>query len=158
MLSYAIDNKPFDAQDDDRDIWPIPYSSRHLRPQVHLHPPPIMPVDQPFNVYREQLTSKYHGIALWRPNPVKGLYDCGHVSIGDVGYLCDGDFLRMFNVTLPWDDSSNEKLGKPDKYEPLEQGRFVNVRDSEFYEAEYHSPHGAKVENAGNVQAETPDE
>ena len=156
MLPSPID-KPFDAQCDDRDIR-IPYSSRQLRPQVHLYFPPIMPVNEPSNVYREQLTSKYHGIALWHPNPVKRLYDCGHVSIGDVGYLCDGDFIRMFNVTLPWDDSSNEKLGKLDEYKPLEQGHFVNVRDSEFYEAEYHSPQVAKVDNAGYVQAESPDE
>lgn len=157
MYPSPIDNKPFDAQCDDRDIR-IPFSSSQLRPQVHLYFPPIMPVNEPFNVYREQLTSKYHGIALWHPNPVKRLYDCGHVSIGDVGYLCDGDFIRMFNVTLPWDDSSNEKLGKLDEYKPLEQGHFVNVRDSEFYEAEYHSPQVAKVDNAGYVQAESPDE
>ena len=115
-----------------------------------------MPVDQPFNVYREQLTSKYHGLALWNPKPVNGLYDhCGHVSIGDVGYLDDGDFIRLFNVTIPWDDSSNENFGKPEKYEVLKQGR---IRENEFYEAEYHSPHVSKVENAGNVQAKTPDE
>ena len=117
-----------------------------------------MPIDQPFNVYQEQLTSKHQGIALWNPNPFRGLYDCGHVSIGDVGYLDDGRFVRMFNVTLPWDDPSNEKVGKPDYYKPLEQGHFVNVCNREFYEAEYQSPHVAKVENSGNVQAETLDE
>jgi hypothetical protein len=117
-----------------------------------------MPVDQPFNIYREQLSSQYNGVALWHPNPDEDLYDCGHISIGDVGYLCDGNFLRMFNVTLPWDDPSNEKHGKPYEYEPLEQGPFVNVHQREFYEAEYHSPHVAKVENSGNVQSETPDE
>ena len=117
-----------------------------------------MPIDQPFNVYREQLTWNHQGIALWNPNSVKGLYDRGHVSIGDVGYLYDGSFVRMFNVTLPWDDPSNKKHGKPYEYEPLEQGPFVNVRRSEFYEAEYLSPHVAIVENSGNVQSETPDE
>jgi hypothetical protein len=120
-------------------------------------------VDEPYHVYREQLTSKYHGLALWNPNPVEGLYDCGNVSIGDVGYLCDGDFIRMFNVTLPWDHSSNRKLGRPEEYDPLELEKdddddFVNVRGSENFQAEYHTRYVTKVENAGNVQAETPDE
>ena len=117
-----------------------------------------MPVNQPFSVYREQLTSQYHGIALWNPNPVDGLYVCGRVSIGDVGYLCDGDFIRMFNVTLPWDNPSNKKLGMPEYFKSLEQSSFVNVRGSRFRQAEYYSPYVSKEENAGNVQAETPDE
>lgn len=122
-----------------------------------------MPVDEPFHVYREQLTSKYHGLALWNPNPVEGLYDCGHVSIGDVGYLCDGDFIRMFNVTLPWDHPSNRKLGRPEQYDTLELEKdddddFVNVRGSEIFQVEYPSPHVSKVENTGNIQAGTPDE
>ena len=117
-----------------------------------------MPVDQPFNVYRDQLTSQYHGLALWNPNPVKGLYHCGHVSIGDVGYLSDGDFIRMFNVILPWDDPSNRKLGEPEEYKSLEQDQFVNVRDKEIYQVEYHSPHVSKEENVGNVHAKTPEE
>ena len=124
----------------------------------HVYFPPIMPVDQPFNVYREQLTSKYHGIALWHPNPVAGLYDCGHVSIGDVGYMCDGDFMRMFNVTLPWDDPSNQKLGIPKDFKPLDQSHSVKVRGGRFLQAEYHSPYVSKIENAGNLQAETADE
>lgn len=115
-----------------------------------------MPVNQPFNVYREQLTSKYHGLALWNPKPVKSLYDhCDHVSIGDVGYLCDGDFIRMFNVTLPWDDPSNEKFGKPEKYEALQRG---HIRESDFLQTEYSSVYVFKEQNDGNAQAETPDE
>ena len=116
-----------------------------------------MPIDQPFNVYREQLQSQYHGIALWNPNPVEDLYDCGHVSIGDVGYLCDGNFIRMFNVSLPWDDPSNTKLGIPRAYESLEQGP-VNVRHSEFDQLEYYSCHVLRVENDDEVQAESPEE
>ncbi|KAF8474361.1 hypothetical protein DFH94DRAFT_673102, partial [Russula ochroleuca] len=117
-----------------------------------------MPVDQPVNVYQEQLSSQYLGIALWNPNPVKRLYDCGHISIGDVGYLCDGDFIRMFNVTLPWNDPSNTKLGKPEEYKTLEQGHFVNVRDIELGEVEYFSSHVSTEESAGNVYATTPED
>ena len=111
-----------------------------------------MPVDQPFNVYREELTTLYHGLALWNPHPVTGL-----VSIGDVGYLCDGDFIRMFNVKLRWDDPSNTKFGLPKEFKSLDKSYF-DVLGSEFGQVEYPSLHVSKVENSGNYQAETPDE
>jgi hypothetical protein len=114
-----------------------------------------MPVDQPFNVYRERLTTTYNGLALWNPDPVQSLYDhCDHVSIGDVGYLSDGNFIRMFNVTLPWDDPSNEKFGKLEKYETLKLG---HIRKSDFLQTE-HLSLVSKEQNDGNAQAETPDE
>jgi hypothetical protein len=109
-----------------------------------------MPVDQPFSIYREQLSSHYHGLALWDPKPVEHLFkQPGHVSIGDVGYLDNGAFMRMFNVTLPWDDPSNELLGKPGKYEPIKPTYFSNVRHNEVLEGEYCTPHVSKVDNIG---------
>ena len=76
------------------------------------------------NVYRDQLSSPSHGIALWDPNPLKELYD--RVSIGDVGYLhpSEGAFIRLFNVMLSWDDPLNHRLGIPEAYEPLDCGPF----------------------------------
>ncbi len=82
---------------------------------------------------------------MWDPKPVENLYkEPGHVSIGDVGYLDNGAFMRMFNVTLPWDDPSNKLLVKPDKYECIEPR---DVRNNEVREGEYYSPHVSKVEN-----------
>ena len=103
---------------------------------------------EPFNTYREQLLSKHHGLALWDPSPVFHKQP-GHVSIGDVGYLDKGSFIRMFNVTLPWDDPSNELLGKPEKYECIKSGLFDNVRENEIREGEYYSRHVSKVDNVG---------
>ena len=108
---------------------------------------------EPFNVYREQLTSQYLGVALWNPNPAANLYDSARVSIGDVGYLCEGEFIRMFNVILSWNHPSNRKLGELDSFRSLEQDNFDNVRTSELYQKEYHSPQVSKVENAGKVHA-----
>jgi hypothetical protein len=111
-----------------------------------------MSVDQPFNIYREQLSSQYHGLALWDPKPVENLYkQPGHVSIGDVGYLDNGAFMRMFNVTLPWDDPSNKLLGEPGpgKYELIKPSYSGNVRNNEIREGEYHTPHVSKVDNIG---------
>ena len=100
-------------------------------------------LDQPFNIYREQLSSLYHGLALWDPKPVEDLHKRpGHVSIGDVGYLDNGGFIRMFNVTLPWDDPSNKLLGEPEKYERI---KSINVRKNVIREGEYHNL--SKVDN-----------
>ena len=106
-----------------------------------------MSVDQPFNIYREQLSSLHHGLALWDPKPVDT--QPGHVSIGDVGYLDNGAFMRMFNVTLPWDDPSNELLEKPEKYERIKPRHSGNVRDNKIREGEYYTPEVSKVDNVG---------
>jgi hypothetical protein len=109
-----------------------------------------MSVGQPFNIYREQLSSLYHGLALWNPKPVKNLHkQPGHVSIGDVGYLDNGAFMRMFNVTLPWDDPSNKLIEKPEKYERIKPRYFGNVRDDEIREGEHPTPHVSRVDNVG---------
>ena len=97
-----------------------------------------MPFEQPFNVYRERLSSLYNGLALWNPNPVHGLYN--QVSIGDVGYISEGTFIRMFNVTLSWDDESNNALGEPCRYEPLRLGDFAIDR-KRFGQIDYYSRH-----------------
>ena len=108
-----------------------------------------MSVD-PINIYREQLSSQYHGLALWDPKPVESLYkQPNHVSIGDVGYLDDGAFIRMFNVTLPWDDPSNRLLGEPEKYERIKPIYLNHVRYREIHEGEYCSPRVSKVDYLG---------
>lgn len=88
-------------------------------------------------VYRDQLLSRTQGIALWDPNPRNGFYD--KVSIGDVGYLHEGSFIRMFNVMLPWDHPSNRTLGNPKYYQPLDDGPFTNTLRCQFGRVEQYS-------------------
>jgi hypothetical protein len=131
-------------------VWPFTLVD-WLFPPVDRSFPPVdrsfKPIDHPFNIYREQLSSQYHGLALWDPNPVRGLFnDPGHVSIGDVGYLDDGTFMRIFNVKLPRDNPSNGFIEIPEGYKPLEQEHFDNVRRSEVRQEEYYS-HVSKVDN-----------
>jgi len=127
-----------------------------------------MPVFSPFAVYRDQLTSLYHGLALWKPNPPKAIYD--KVSIGDVGYVREGVFIRMFNVMLPWDHKSNRKLGKPVPYKSLSFDEpvscdespscdtYVNTLDDYLDKGEYCSLYVSTETNSGNRQAMVPDE
>jgi hypothetical protein len=115
-----------------------------------------MQVDPPFNVYREQLTTLSLGLALWNPNPPKRIYN--NVSIGDVGYLHEGSFIRMFNVLLPWHHLSNRTLGDPEPYESLDCGPFDNTLEGYFDGVEHHSRRVFAETKAGNMQAMTPDE
>lgn len=115
-----------------------------------------MPVNPPYTIYRDQLTSLFHGHALWKPNPPKAIYD--KVSIGDVGYVHEGGFIRMFNVMLPWDHESNGKLGKPVPYESLSCGAFANNVGDPLDKGEHCSPSVSKETNAGKTQAMVPDE
>lgn len=115
-----------------------------------------MPADQSYNVYRDQLTALSLGLALWDPNPPKDIYS--NVSIGDVGYLQEGIFIRMFNVMLPWDDPSNRTLGKPEFYESLDWGPFANTLKRHFNKADHYSRHATADTNADNMHAMRPDE
>jgi hypothetical protein len=115
-----------------------------------------MPVDQPFNVYREQLTSLYQGHALWEPSPIKSIYD--QVSIGDVGYVNEGFFYRMFNVTLPSHHPANKRLGEPDPYKPLDWGPFANIREATLAKGDHYSRNVFSQENVDNRLAWEPRE
>lgn len=65
-------------------------------------------------VYAKQLFYRGHGLPMWIPEPS----EFGTVQIGDVGYVVDGCFYRLFNATKPADHSLNCN-GVPASYEPL---------------------------------------
>jgi len=116
----------------------------------------LMPVDPPHTVYQDQLTTLSHGLALWNPTPPKTIYN--NVSIGDVGYLHEGTFIRMFNVTLPWDHPSNGILGRPEPYDSLDCGPFTNTIEDHFGKVDYSSRFFTAETTACNAQAVTSDE
>ena len=89
------------------------------------------PPDPPSTVYRDQLSTRSHGLALWKPDP-NNFYD--KVSIGDVGFVREGMFYRMFNVMLPWNHPSNFFLAAPEPYDPLDVGPFTNTIEAQFDE------------------------
>ena len=71
-----------------------------------------------YDVFREQLGTKYslYGQALWDPSPGE-LYS--PVEVGDVGYVREGKFHRLFNALLPKDHDSHRRFGVPEDYEIL---------------------------------------
>ncbi|KAJ7183263.1 hypothetical protein C8R46DRAFT_512010, partial [Mycena filopes] len=65
-------------------------------------------------IYSSQLSEFRHGYALWCPEPC--LYT--EVKVGDIGYLRDGAFHRLFNATLPA-EHPDQTLGVPALFQPL---------------------------------------
>lgn len=62
-------------------------------------------------LYRNELTHLGYGNPIWEPNPGT-LYDC--VRIGDVGYFQNDQFMPLFNILAPSDDSTrNRRLPFP---------------------------------------------
>lgn len=71
-----------------------------------------------YDIYRDQLaiTHPSFGHALWDPAPEE-VY--GPVKVGDVGYVREGRFFRLFNALLPADDPSHKETPLPEYHEPL---------------------------------------
>jgi len=70
-----------------------------------------------YDIFRGQLATKYplHGYALWEPSPLR-LYSA--VEVGDVGFIREGRFYRLFNALLSTDHPSH-KSGVPEYHEAL---------------------------------------
>jgi hypothetical protein len=72
-------------------------------------------------VYADQLLHCGHGTALWEPEPSH----LGEVQIGDVGFIQEGTFYRLFNILHSPDDPLNVH-GVPSGFEQL-------IIDKDFY-------------------------
>jgi hypothetical protein len=72
------------------------------------------------DIFRQELASKYpaYGHALWEPSPSK-LHPAA-VEVGDVGFIRNGKFHRLFNALLPKDHPSHQNFGVPENHEPLQ--------------------------------------
>jgi hypothetical protein len=68
-------------------------------------------------IFREQLAIMYpsYGYALWEPRPTNPNRP---VQVGDVGFIREGKFHRLFSALLSADDPSQE-LGVPENHERL---------------------------------------
>jgi hypothetical protein len=78
-------------------------------------------------VYARQFISKGYGMPLWQPEPTK----FGEVLIGDIGFLQNGCFYRLFNATKPSDDPINRYCGVPTDFVPLvyNEATFLHTVD-----------------------------
>ena len=138
---------------------PREFNATRRVPSTYSSVPTSRKVGRPYNIYQVQLSSLYHGFALWEPSPIRSIYD--QVSIGDVGYINEGFFYRLFNVTLPWDHPSNFRLGEPDHFTTLNWDPFANIRRGTLAKGDYHTPSvspQSSQDNSSNMQAREPHE
>jgi hypothetical protein len=79
-----------------------------------------------YDIFRHHLAIKFpaYGHALWDPDR-GNLYP--PVEVGDVGYICEGKFNRLFNVLLPADHPSHRSLGVPEYHEQLTLDRACHI-------------------------------
>ena len=77
---------------------------------ILVPPRPFSPSMAHYDIFRDQLGIKYpaFGHALWEPNPGR-LYS--PVEVGDVGFIREGKFHRLFNALLPADHPSHRRSG-----------------------------------------------
>ena len=68
-----------------------------------------------YDVYAEQLYTAREGLALYEPDP-GGQYD--RVRVGDVGFLQEGFFNRMFNIFVDKEDPTNQG-SVPENFSPI---------------------------------------
>ena len=95
----------------------VPQFAFHGARRFFPFSPLLLSSSMDYDIFREELAAKYpaHGHALWEPN-TGGHYAA--VEIGDVGFVRDGYFHRLFNVLLPEDHPSHQD-GVPQRHEPL---------------------------------------
>lgn len=82
----------------------------------------------PWLLYAEQLLPRGHGLPLWHPEPS----ELGEVLIGDVGFVQEGYFHRLFNIILGVDHPANSH-GVPEGFTMLEVDRSLLFRTIDNY-------------------------
>jgi hypothetical protein len=92
-----------------------------------------------YDVFRRQLACKYpaNGYALWEPSPRFGHE---HAQIGDVGFIRNGRFHRLFNALLSELHPSHRKFGVPPHHEVLVPSISDHIDRSSLNRNHYCSP------------------
>lgn len=80
-------------------------------------------------IYADQLYGHGYGHPLWHPEP----NSTGEVQIGDVGYIFEGAFVRLFNILLPPDDAENKRNGVPEGFVQLHVDRAKLLRTNQRF-------------------------
>lgn len=66
----------------------------------------------PWDAYATELVKSQYGHPLWYPEPDES----GELELGDVGYIENGRFYRLFNVLK----QELNKRGAPEHFKPME--------------------------------------
>ncbi|TFY56100.1 hypothetical protein EVJ58_g7847 [Rhodofomes roseus] len=126
-----------------------PYGPRRDTYTTHAQAP-SMPYA--WDVYAQERLPLGHGYPLWDPRPDE---TAGEIEIGDVGYIEDGRFRRLFNPTLPRDDPANCAWGVPKDFRPLEIGNLITEEQRTLGDDILSSRHVTHAEVNAKVEVES---
>jgi hypothetical protein len=106
-----------------------------------------------YDIFREQLAIRYpaSGHALWEPKPGIG-YEL--VRIGDVGFIREGQFHRLFNALLPEDHPSHREFGVPPHHELLVLSVSNHINRSDLSPI-HHCSAGVTMDTEPDIHAST---
>ena len=109
-------------------------------------PPLEQDPDKDCNIYARELGKLKNGLPLWFPEPTK----FGEVLIGDIGYIREGAFYRLYNVLRESSDPINQQFPAPSGFERLKVNeRFEHKQDGVFLAGPLYS----KTVQSLNVEA-----
>ncbi len=105
-----------------------------------------------YDTFRNQLAIAHpaFGHALWEPDP--GEHYPPGVQVGDVGFIRQGKFHRLFNALLPQNHPSHERFGVPEYHEAL-QPSILNHIDVGILHPSNICSNGITVPSGGDVFA-----
>ena len=97
-----------------------------------------------WDVYAQELLPLGYGYPLWDPSPDP---HSGAIEIGDVGFIENGQFVRLFNPTLPREHPVNRVWGLPKDFRRLDiADRLVFDKELTFSSDSLCSRHVTKAE------------
>jgi hypothetical protein len=89
-------------------------------------------------IYSDQMAKRMRGTALYEPK--------WEVYVGDVGYIRNGRFFRLFNITLPRDHQLQRK-GVPSSFVPFGVEQWSQSAEPDFLQPQVlHSESVSKKE------------
>ena len=100
-------------------------------------------------IYADELMSHHYGMPMWSPEPPDG----GEVRVGDVGFLQDGAFCRLFNAT-PRDEGDDSPFDLPENFESIIIPQYL-IRSTPNYlpQSPISSRTARKVDVTGELSA-----
>ena len=99
------------------------------------------PSSAPDIVYPSSLATLYQGYALWYPEP----HVTGEAQIGDVGYIREGAFIRLFNLNSSRPEHQVTFWGGTfEPSAPLPPGVFDRLDKRRSLPADHYRSHGVE--------------
>ena len=105
-----------------------------------------------YDTFRDQIAIAHpaYGYALWESNPGE---QYPPVAVGDVGFIREGKFRRMFNALLPENHESHQRFGVPHDHEPLQPAVPDHV-DHSMLDLGNICSHGVMSQSGGGSEPE----